>query len=102
MRLTTRHSIAMLGIVMSTSCAPEHRAAPETPAWLLDRAKEQRVLAMSSSVFQDFQFRDELEKSGITFVNRVVDDASRSYKKVHYDHGSGVCAADVDGDGLID
>ncbi|MEO8620383.1 MAG: CRTAC1 family protein [bacterium] len=102
MRLTLRHSITMLSIVMSTSCAPEHRATPETPDWLLDRAKEQRVLAVNSPVFQDFQFRDERTKSGITFVNHVVDDASRSYKKVHYDHGSGVCAADVDGDGLID
>jgi hypothetical protein len=32
----------------------------------------------------------------------VVDDAGRAYKLVHYDHGSGLCAADVDGDGLPD
>jgi hypothetical protein len=35
-------------------------------------------------------------------VNRIVDDVSKDYKLVHYDHGSGVCAADIDGDGLID
>jgi len=35
-------------------------------------------------------------------VHRVVEDAALYYKPVHYDHGSGLAAADVDGDGLID
>ena len=50
----------------------------------------------------DFRFSDQRQASGITFQNRVVDDAGRAYKLAHYDHGSGVCAADVDGDGLPD
>ena len=50
----------------------------------------------------DFRFTDRREASGITFQNRIVDDAGKAYKLVHYDHGSGVCAADVDGDGLPD
>jgi len=31
-----------------------------------------------------------------------VEDALKSWKPAHYDHGSGVAAADVDGDGRID
>jgi hypothetical protein len=31
-----------------------------------------------------------------------VDDAGKTYKQVHYDHGNGIAVADVDGDGLYD
>src|SRR5205823_3134580 len=58
--------------------------------------------AERSPAFHDFQFTDRLTASGITFENRIVDDAGKAYKKVHYDHGTGLCAADVDGDGLPD
>ena len=67
-----------------------------------DRATEENRLAQSSPVIHDFRFTDRVQESGITFQNRVVDDAGKAYKLVHYDHGSGVCAADVDGDGLPD
>ena len=50
----------------------------------------------------DFRFTDRRQASGITFENRIVDDAGKAYKLAHYDHGSGLCAADVDGDGLPD
>ena len=40
--------------------------------------------------------------SGITFVHHIVDDAGKDYKAVHYDHGTALCSADVDGDGLPD
>ena len=66
------------------------------------RADSQRVLAKHSSVRHDFHFTDRLAESGIQFVNRIVDDAGRAYKAVHYDHGTGIAAADVDGDGLPD
>ena len=89
-------------LATSLSCTPDHRPSTEAPAWLLDRAREQRVLALNSPVFQDFRFSDHLATSGITFVNRIVDDAGKAYKPMHYDHGNGVCAADVDGDGLTD
>jgi enediyne biosynthesis protein E4 len=55
-----------------------------------------------SPTYHGFQFSDQVEASGITFTYRAVDDAGRDYKAVHYDHGSGVCAADVDGDGRPD
>ena len=35
-------------------------------------------------------------------LQHVVDDAARFHKPVHYDHGTGIAAADVDGDGLED
>jgi hypothetical protein len=72
------------------------------PAWLLERARQEAEAAAHSPVFHDFRFTDRREASGITFVNRIVDDAGKAYKKVHYDHGTGLCAADVDGDGLPD
>jgi len=43
-----------------------------------------------------------LKESGITFVHHIVEDAGRHYKAVHYDHGTGLAVADVDGDGLYD
>jgi enediyne biosynthesis protein E4 len=53
-------------------------------------------------VFHQFQFADQLQASGITFVHHIVDDAGKHYKAVHYDHGNGIAVADVDGDGLYD
>jgi hypothetical protein len=50
----------------------------------------------------DFRFTDKLPESGITFVHQAVEDAGKTYKAAHYDHGNGIAAADVDGDGLID
>ena len=49
-----------------------------------------------------FQFQDSVQESGITFVHRIVDDAGRFHKGVHYDHGTGISVADVDGDGIED
>ena len=53
-------------------------------------------------MLHDFWFTDRRAASGITFENRSVDDAGKAYKHGHYDHGTGLCAADVDGDGLPD
>ena len=72
------------------------------PAWLLARQSEQRARAGSTGVLRDFGFADRLDSSGITFRNRIVDDAGKTYKRVHYDHGTGVAAADVDGDQRVD
>ena len=66
------------------------------------RAKAQLATANQFKVFHQFQFRDQVTESGITFFNYVVDDAARFHKPVHYDHGTGIAVADVDGDGLED
>ncbi len=96
--------VLLSGILALASCRSNSREPPVAsgPAWLLERARQEAELAAGSSVVHDFRFTDRREASGITFQNRVVDDAGKAYKKVHYDHGTGLCAADVDGDGLPD
>src|SRR5690349_12832362 len=94
----TRVLLAVLLLVAASCGSP----APRTPAWLKERARQEADLAARSAVMHDFQFTDRRDASGITFQNRVVDDAAKDYKLVHYDHGNGLCAADVDGDGLPD
>ncbi len=88
----------ILALGLLASCG----GSPVTPPWLVERGRQEAELAASSRVVHDFRFTDQREASGITFQNRVVDDAGKAYKLVHYDHGSGLCAADVDADGLPD
>lgn len=66
------------------------------------RAEAQRATAGQFKVPIDFRFTDRLAESGITFAHQIVDDAGKTYKAAHYDHGNGVAAADVDGDGHAD
>lgn len=71
-------------------------------SWL-DRARiRQATAAEGAQTFLDFQFDERREATGITFRHRFVEDAGRGYKAVHYDHGTGLSMADVDGDGLLD
>ena len=98
----SRHFSWPRGFFVSLPLLVASCRAPRTPAWLVERARQEAELAARSRVTHDFRFTDQRQASGITFENRVVDDAGKRYKLVHYDHGSGVCAADVDGDGLPD
>ena len=66
------------------------------------RSDAQRQRLERESVFVAFRFEDRVETSGIRFLHQAVDDAGRSYKPVHYDHGNGLAVADVDGDGHLD
>ncbi len=66
------------------------------------RKKAEIEAAKTFKVFHDFQFVDELQTSGITFHHRAVDDVTKHMRMGHYDHGSAVAVADVDGDGLYD
>jgi cytochrome oxidase Cu insertion factor (SCO1/SenC/PrrC family) len=72
------------------------------PAWLEKRRQAQLQTASQLQAFHDFQFADRIVESGITFRNRIVDDAGRFWKPAHYDHGTGLAIADVDGDGRLD
>jgi hypothetical protein len=69
---------------------------------LPDRKAEQLRTVNDFKVFYQFHFADRLKESGITFRQQTTEDGGRHYKAVHYDHGSGVAVADVDGDGLDD
>ena len=103
--------LALLLAAASVCCA---RSAPPTPPQvrtpnpdigveaLAARKKAQIDAVKQVDVFSQFQFTDNRKDSGITFVHRIVEDAGKHYKAVHYDHGNGVAAADVDGDGLYD
>src|SRR6185295_10382271 len=69
---------------------------------LAARERAQRSTVEKFRVPIDFRFTERLAESGITFVHQIVDDAGKTYKPAHYDHGNGIAAADVDGDGLVD
>jgi len=86
-------------LLASCSGSPRTESAP---AWLVARARQEAELAARSQTVHDFRFTDQRQASGITFESRVVDDAGKTYKLAHYDHGFGLCAADVDGDNLPD
>lgn len=66
------------------------------------RGQAERANAGKLKVFHGFRFADRQPESGITFAHQIVDDAGKTYKAAHYDHGNGVAVADVDGDGLTD
>src|SRR5438128_7467822 len=70
--------------------------------WLRRRKLDQEEQALDYKVFHGFKFVDKVPESGITFKHSIVDDAAKLYHPIHYDHGNGVAAADVDGDGLYD
>lgn len=66
--------------------------------WLEERRQSQLASVDGIGVFHDFAFADRVRESGISFRNRVVDDAGRAFVIAHYDHGNGLSIADVDGD----
>jgi hypothetical protein len=70
--------------------------------WMEARAAAQLATVEQFETFHGFRFEDQIERSGISFRNRIVEDAGRAYKAVHYDHGNGVIIADIDGDGRAD
>ncbi len=83
--------------------APQVRYPPEDTAAILAARKQRQMQTVDQfKVFYQFQFADKLKQSGITFVNHIVDDAGKDYHLAHYDHGTGIAVADVDGDGLYD
>jgi hypothetical protein len=96
--------------ISSASLAGQESAPPEVPfpkndaglAALDRRQKAQIETEKQFKVFYTFHFSDKLKESGITFRNRAVPYATSQYMPVHYDHGTGIAVADVDGDGKYD
>ena len=75
----------------------------ETTLRSLEENKQKKIQASKAwKAFHEFQFSDQYEESGLRFEQRPVDDAAKNYKAVHYDHGTGLAVADVDGDGRLD
>ena len=50
----------------------------------------------------DFHFADQIGASGIAFRHVNSMDVGKFYTANHYDHGTAIAVADVDGDGLLD
>ncbi|MFO0867872.1 MAG: FG-GAP-like repeat-containing protein [Pirellulales bacterium] len=70
--------------------------------WLAERQAAQEATRPQLRVDCDFRFVDRRHESGIRFRHRAVDDVGRTMVTAHYDHGSGLAVADVDGDGRLD
>lgn len=109
----TRTLLAALFLLCCTGFVPGDASSDSVPEVrypdpdigvdsLAAREKAQLDTADQFKVFYRFHFRDQLKESGITFVHHMVDDGGIDYKPVHYDHGTGIAVADVDGDGLYD
>jgi len=76
---------------------------PDVNATTLEIRQQAQLATLEQfEVFIGFRFTDIVKESGITFLHQPVDDPRRLAKAVHYDHGTGLAAADVDGDGLLD
>lgn len=81
------------------------RAVPQeviqTP-WLAERMRDEIARKDTIDANTNFRFSDKAGESWIRFRHQITEDAARTYKAVHYDHGSGISVADVDGDGRHD
>jgi hypothetical protein len=69
---------------------------------LKPRIQGQFETAKQAKAFYGFQFTNQIGHSRITFNHHIVDDCGRDLKATVYDHGTGLAAADVDGDRRID
>jgi enediyne biosynthesis protein E4 len=93
------------GLVGAATTARKNVRIPaedEGAASFAARTAAQKSAARGARAFLGFRFRDRIVESGITFVEHPTDDSGKFYKSNHYDHGTGLAAADVDGDGDID
>lgn len=106
----TALTLALCSLAIPVSQAQEAPAAAK-PSLInqaaMNRALDERGRRQSQGAdriqaFHNFRFTDEIDRSGITFRHNIVDDAGKRFRGNHYDHGSAVAAADVDGDGRPD
>jgi hypothetical protein len=72
------------------------------PRWVPVRQTAQQIMGRDYTTDFDFRFEDRIDRSNISFQHRIVEDAGKQYKAVHYDHGNGIAIADVNGDNQLD
>jgi hypothetical protein len=102
--------ILIFSASLCASLAAQETAPPVVPfpqndpglAALAARKKAQLDSVSHFKVFYQFHFTDKLKESGITFREHATLYSTSDYMAVHYDHGTGIAVADVDGDGLYD
>jgi hypothetical protein len=93
------------GTLRAQDSAPPQVPFPKNDAGIAAleaRKKAQLETEKQFKVYYNFHLTDKLKDSGITFRNHAVPYATSLYMPVHYDHGTGIAAADVDGDGKYD
>jgi hypothetical protein len=106
--LTIAQGLLPLAILVLAVVATDSGIRPRYPDndmgkdSLPGRKRAQVEAAKQFRVFYQFQFSDKIKESGITFTHHAVDDVTKHMRMGHYDHGSAVAVADVDGDGLYD
>lgn len=99
--------LALIGLALNIEAASPQVIDPlklnlNTKRRLEENKREQTRSIAQSSAFHQFSLRDAHASSQIQFRHRAVDDAAKNWKPAHYDHGSGLAIADVDGDGKLD
>src|SRR5207247_2051469 len=83
--------------------AQETRPRPTVTLQYLERRKQQQeAAARERQAFFGFQLTNRVIESRIRFEHHIVDDAGKTYKAAHYDHGNALAVSDVDGDGFLD
>lgn len=96
---------AVLGAGGISAPAPENVFVPRdlmNPPWTKALGKGQVAAVTAMKAPHDFQFTDRVSASGITFLHGNSVDVGKFYRANHYDHGTAVAVADVDGDGRLD
>jgi cytochrome oxidase Cu insertion factor (SCO1/SenC/PrrC family) len=95
---------AMLATVIAEPPPTDVYVPPDAadPKWIAERRKTQADADRSIAAPHHFQFTDRVGSSGITFKHGSSVDLGKYYRATHYDHGTAVAVADVDGDGLLD
>ena len=74
----------------------------QTEKWIESRQAKQIASKDEIDAPINFKFNDQQQQSGLNFRHHIVDCAGKHYKAAHYDHGSGIAVADIDGDDLLD
>jgi hypothetical protein len=95
-------SVIPLGVLSALKEPPTGELPFDPAPRLAIRQRQQARVAATQKAFHDFHYTDRTADSGITFHSHAVDDVGKYNKPIQYDHGAGVAAADVDGDGLVD
>jgi enediyne biosynthesis protein E4 len=98
--IKTSHCVFLACFVQSA--VAQQSAVDKTADWLAARRGEQVRAWTNAGLSPAFRFTDRWKESGIGFQHRAVADANKFYKAIHYDHGCGLAAADVDNDGRVD
>ena len=109
-KIIANQSIALAIFLASTllaQAAPRdvldpYRLNANTTRRLQENKTAQLKRIAQSTAFHQFSFRDVHASSQIQFHHRAVEDAAKNWKPAHYDHGSGLAVADVDGDSRLD